>query len=322
MRPGPNEFGRGQPMQAGHPSMHMRHEQGRMFHAAEEGRQARKTIEKDLKPGPVPGMRPTGPGFGPGIPQPRSQQGSGTMGFLMPLYTTGIVIFFVYTVMRIMTRKNDEPSADNQDERSNPRRLHQQLRNQTIPHEYLQRQHLQTQPTLQPAMKPQVTPRVTLPPEEEVVKPPVVKDPIVAAEQPKVKPTETAKTEGKEAPSADPRDEEIMILKQRLEETEKAMQMVVSHMASLTSQMQIPKVGNEEMKEGSNEKNVVPKDKELEGRNCNAELSQASSPDQDGEEEDNEDQEEDSDSSCNSSETNNVEEIESLSSSVPIAQES
>ena len=162
-----------------------------------------------------------------------------------------------------------------------------------------------------------MTPRVTLPPEEEVVK-----DPIVAAEQSKVKPTETAKTEVKEAQSSDPRDEEIMILKQRLEETEKAMQMVVSHMASLTSQMQIPKVGNEEMKEGSNEKNEVPKDKELEGRNCNAELSQASSPDQDGEEEDNEDQEEDSDSSCNSSETNNVEEIESLSSSVPIAQES
>ena len=77
---------------------------------------------------------------GPGIPQiPRGgNQGSGTMGILMPLYTTGIVIFFVYTVMRIMFKKNDESS--DQDDRSNPRRLHQQLRNQTIPHEYLQPQ--------------------------------------------------------------------------------------------------------------------------------------------------------------------------------------
>ena len=40
---------------------------------------------------------------GPGIPQaPRTNQGGGgTMGILMPLYTTGIVIFFVYTVMNI-----------------------------------------------------------------------------------------------------------------------------------------------------------------------------------------------------------------------------
>ena len=318
LRPGPNDFGRGQPMQAGHPSMHMRHEQGRMFHAAEEGRQARKTIEKDLKPGPVPGMRPTGPGFGPGIPQPRGQQGSGTMGFLMPLYTTGIVIFFVYTVMRIMTRKNDEPSGDNQDERSNPRRLHQQLRNQTIPHEYLQRQHLQN-----PTMKPQVSPRVVTKPapdQEEVVKAPVVipDDPILT-EKPKVKPTEIAKPEVKEEPlKADPRDEEIMILKQRLEETEKAMQMVVSHMATLTSAIKTPKDENEEMKEGSNDdKKIVPKDKELEGKND--ELSQASLPDKEKEDEDH-DQE---DSSETSSESNKVEtEIESLSSSVPIAQES
>ena len=50
---------------------------------------------------------------GPGIPQaPRTNQGGGTMGILMPIYTTGIVIFFVYTVMKIMMKKNDQ-STDN-----------------------------------------------------------------------------------------------------------------------------------------------------------------------------------------------------------------
>ena len=56
---------------------------------------------------------------GPGIPQaPRANtQGGGTMGILMPLYTTGIVIFFVYTVMKIMMKKNDESSENGLDDR-------------------------------------------------------------------------------------------------------------------------------------------------------------------------------------------------------------
>ena len=66
---------------------------------------------------------------GPGMPQvPRGDKGGGggTMGILMPLYTTGIVIFFVYTLMKIMMKKNDE-STENVDDRPS-RRLHQQLR--------------------------------------------------------------------------------------------------------------------------------------------------------------------------------------------------
>ena len=298
LRPGPSEFGGRPPMHAGqgHPSMHMRHEQGKMFQRAEEG-QRRFTIEKDLKPGPVPGMRPTGPGFGPGIQQPRGNQGSGTMGILMPLYTTGIVIFFVYTVMRIMFKKNDESSGD-QDERSNPRRLHQQLRNQTIPHEYLHPQN-NPKPQQQATKKPQPSSEPEKPTVAEKIKP--------------IPPKETVQKVESESKSPDPRDEEIMILKQRLEETEKAMQMVVSHMAALSSHMPNP--------ETPKEKKVVPSDvKESEEIKDNDETSEASEDDKEDEEDD-----EDHDESASESETNGpVEEemeIESLSS-VPIAQES
>ena len=56
---GPHEFGRPpmQGMHGSHPALHMRNEQqGRLFHG-EEGQQVRRTIDRDLKPGPVPGMR-------------------------------------------------------------------------------------------------------------------------------------------------------------------------------------------------------------------------------------------------------------------------
>ncbi|TRY75030.1 hypothetical protein TCAL_15596 [Tigriopus californicus] len=74
--------------------------------SGDDGKELRRTLEKDLKPGPVPGMRPTM--GGPGI-QPQGHKGQGgAMGILMPLYTVGIVIFFLYTVMKIIFKKNDD----------------------------------------------------------------------------------------------------------------------------------------------------------------------------------------------------------------------
>ena len=51
-----------------------------------------------LKGGPMPGMRPTM--GGPGIQQ-QQPKGGGTMGIIMPIYTIAIIIFFVYTTMKV-----------------------------------------------------------------------------------------------------------------------------------------------------------------------------------------------------------------------------
>merc|ERR1711935_312819 len=61
------------------------------------------------------------------------------------------------------------------------------------------------------------------------------------------KPEEEAEEESKQSTKPeeiistdDPRDDQIRLLKERLEETEKAMKMIVSHMATITTQMPKP----------------------------------------------------------------------------------
>ncbi|XP_057651497.1 DNA ligase 1 isoform X7 [Diorhabda carinulata] len=58
------------------------------------------------KPGPIPGMRPTIGGAGHIVPP--SKQGGNTMGLIMPLYTIGIVVFFAYTVMKVVFKKQSD----------------------------------------------------------------------------------------------------------------------------------------------------------------------------------------------------------------------
>lgn len=43
-------------------------------------------------------MRPPLGGAGHVVPAPK---GSGTMGIIMPLYTLGIVLFFLYTIVKV-----------------------------------------------------------------------------------------------------------------------------------------------------------------------------------------------------------------------------
>uniref|UniRef100_A0A6M2DZL8 Putative ric3 acetylcholine receptor chaperone isoform p n=1 Tax=Xenopsylla cheopis TaxID=163159 RepID=A0A6M2DZL8_XENCH len=58
--------------------------------------------------GPIPGMRPPLGGAGHMTPAKTS---SSPMGVLMPLYTIAIVIFFIYTLMKIIFKKPQEVSG-------------------------------------------------------------------------------------------------------------------------------------------------------------------------------------------------------------------
>ncbi|XP_055854649.1 resistance to inhibitors of cholinesterase protein 3 isoform X3 [Episyrphus balteatus] len=53
------------------------------------------------RPGPIPGMRPP---MGAGSVHQAQPKGS-SMGLIMPLYTIGIIVFFVYTIMKIVFKK-------------------------------------------------------------------------------------------------------------------------------------------------------------------------------------------------------------------------
>uniref|UniRef100_A0A182SM46 Resistance to inhibitors of cholinesterase protein 3 N-terminal domain-containing protein n=1 Tax=Anopheles maculatus TaxID=74869 RepID=A0A182SM46_9DIPT len=53
-----------------------------------------------MLPGPIPGMRPP---MGAGSHQ--ATKSANSMGFIMPLYTIGIVSFFIYTIMKLIFKK-------------------------------------------------------------------------------------------------------------------------------------------------------------------------------------------------------------------------
>ncbi|CAG9764085.1 unnamed protein product [Ceutorhynchus assimilis] len=64
------------------------------------------------RPGPIPGMRPAMGGPGHVVPPSAKQQANyGFMGVLMPIYTVGFVIFFSYTIMKLVFKKKS-PEAD------------------------------------------------------------------------------------------------------------------------------------------------------------------------------------------------------------------
>ncbi|XP_053614617.1 titin isoform X3 [Plodia interpunctella] len=61
-------------------------------------------FELDIKPPPIPGMRPPLGSPGGPVPAPKS-----SMGFVMPIYTICIIVFFVYTLSKILFRRVDAP---------------------------------------------------------------------------------------------------------------------------------------------------------------------------------------------------------------------
>uniref|UniRef100_A0A0A9ZH74 Resistance to inhibitors of cholinesterase protein 3 n=1 Tax=Lygus hesperus TaxID=30085 RepID=A0A0A9ZH74_LYGHE len=60
------------------------------------------------RPGPIPGLRPPMGGAGHVVPPPK---GGSTMGIVMPMYTIGIVVFFLYTMMKLIFKKSDVSSS-------------------------------------------------------------------------------------------------------------------------------------------------------------------------------------------------------------------
>ncbi|KAF9799766.1 hypothetical protein SFRURICE_005059, partial [Spodoptera frugiperda] len=59
----------------------------------------------DIKPPPIPGMRPPLGSPGGPVPTPKS-----SMGFVMPIYTICIIVFFVYTISKILFRRTASSS--------------------------------------------------------------------------------------------------------------------------------------------------------------------------------------------------------------------
>lgn len=92
-----------------------------------------------LQPGPVPGMRPTM--GGPGIQPQQSTKGQGgAMGILMPIYSIGIVIFFCYTIMKLVFKnKDDEGNTDT----ARSKQLHHQKQQQQLYQQQLRARQLQ-----------------------------------------------------------------------------------------------------------------------------------------------------------------------------------
>ncbi|XP_076268944.1 uncharacterized protein LOC143201646 isoform X4 [Rhynchophorus ferrugineus] len=62
------------------------------------------------RPGPIPGMRPAMGGPGHVVP-PSKQANNGFLGVLMPVYTIGFVVFFTYTIMKLVFKKKPEEYA-------------------------------------------------------------------------------------------------------------------------------------------------------------------------------------------------------------------
>ncbi|XP_060869020.1 resistance to inhibitors of cholinesterase protein 3 isoform X3 [Metopolophium dirhodum] len=81
-------------------------EKGRAIPQPHIGPRHSSPTPHSFKP-PIPGSRPTMGGMGGTSNKIAGGDGGGAMNILMPMYTIGILLFFVYTMMKLLSKKDD-----------------------------------------------------------------------------------------------------------------------------------------------------------------------------------------------------------------------
>ncbi|XP_037086391.1 uncharacterized protein LOC119107123 isoform X2 [Pollicipes pollicipes] len=171
------------------------------------GRQPKRVLDRMARPGPQPGSRPTPGGYG-AVPQ--STKATGAMGIIMPIYTIGIVLFFVYTIMKVMFKnpEDGEPTKD----------------------PVIKDFHLTTE------YRPYTPQRAAANGAAPRHRPVVVRRPAETAPRPAPAPTP--------ASSAAAEDAEIDQLRRRLEETERAMERIMKQMSTVSEKLNVAKISS------------------------------------------------------------------------------
>ncbi|XP_042864786.1 titin-like isoform X11 [Penaeus japonicus] len=187
-----------------------------MMHPAlrEKGRaMPQRTIDKQARPGPMPGIRPPMGGAGGMVPPPQGK-GSGAMGIIMPLYTVGIVVFFVYTIMKVLFKKGPD---DDKTPKLKDFGLDPEYRKYVFAEEYLDNAEISTRDQMRRQAREESRSRKKV-------------------QQDQVPDTKIGKSE------CDKKDEQLDHLRRRLEETEKAMERLMCQMGSVTDKLMTAKI--------------------------------------------------------------------------------
>ncbi|XP_043247597.1 uncharacterized protein LOC122394654 isoform X2 [Amphibalanus amphitrite] len=197
-------------------------------HLHDINRQPKRIMDRMGRPGPQPGSRPTPGGYGA---VPPSTKGSSTMGIIMPIYTIGIVVFFVYTILKVMF-KNPDPS-ESKEPIIPDYHLSTEYRSYGY-HSGSGRSTVDGAPTGR--CRPVVVRR---PPPEPETPPPRQKAAVTAAAAPAANSVPAAASA-----QTRPEDAEIDQLRRRLEETERAMERIMKQMSTVSEKLNVAKISS------------------------------------------------------------------------------
>ncbi|XP_063609500.1 uncharacterized protein LOC134783533 isoform X2 [Penaeus indicus] len=154
----------------------------------------------------MPGIRPPMGGAGGMVPPPQGK-GSGAMGIIMPLYTVGIVVFFVYTIMKVLFKKGPD---DDKTPKLKDFGLDPEYRKYVFAEEYLDNSEFSTRDQMRRQAREESRSR--------------------------------RKVQQDQVPETKIEDEQLDHLRRRLEETEKAMERLMCQMGSVTDKLSTAKI--------------------------------------------------------------------------------